>query len=152
MSVRESIVAALVTRMQGITVGGGYQTDFGSYVETWKSIPAQFESKLLNIRDTGDDPSTEFLNGPFNYQTHFLTIEIDLVAGDIGSSVETYLRKGITDVYSAMNSGAGDSLGVAGVIMSIPMGDVFDVTQEERRVAGARITLRVQYRTKLWEN
>jgi hypothetical protein len=152
MSVRSSIVAALETRMKTIKVSSGYATDFGNFVATWKSIPAQFESKLLNIRDTADDFSTEFLNGPFNYQTHFLTVEIDLIASDVGATVETYLRSGISDVYKAMGSGAGDTLGVSGVIMTDPISDLFEVSQEERRAAGARITLKIQYRTKKWEN
>lgn len=147
---RADIVAAIVTKLGTIATSGGYLTNIGAKASEWRTIPVGETDQFLTVRDTTDDLGQESLHGVYNEQIHALTVEVHVVASDQGANAASFIRKAISDIYKAV--GADDKFGLSYVMKTDPVKDDFEVTQEERKAAGAIITLTVQYRTTKWEN
>jgi len=147
---RADIVNAIVTKLGTIATSGGYLTNIGAKASEWRTVPVGESDLFLTIRDTTDELGQEFLRGVTNEQMHALTVEVHVVASDQGASAASFIRKAIADIYKAI--GADDKFGLSYVLKTDPVKDDFEVTQEERKAAGAIVTLSVQYRTTKWEN
>ncbi|MEW6511879.1 MAG: hypothetical protein AB1428_13085 [Bacteroidota bacterium] len=147
---RADIVAAIVTKLGTIATTADYLTNIGLKASEWRTIPVGETDQFLTIRDTTDDLGAESLHGVYNEQIHALTIEVHIVATDQGTNASVFIRKAIADIYKAV--GADDTFGLSYVMKTDPVKDEFDITQEERKAAGAVVTLAVQYRTTKWEN
>ena len=140
-SKRQQIVTAIDTRLKLITITNGYETNAGNNVYEWRSS-AMIESELpgLIYRDTQE---TEALS--IGYQVHTLTIEIEGYV--VGNAAPANLRKLIADVIKAIGV---DSLWSALAEDTRSVEETIQVEQEERRIAGTRIKIEVDYRTGIF--
>ena len=140
-SKRQQIVTAIDARLKTIRVVNGYETNAGNNVYEWRSS-AMIESELpgLIYRDTQE---TEALS--IGYQVHTLTIEIEGYV--VGNAAPANLRKLIADVIKAIGV---DSLWSALAEDTRSVEETIQVEQEERRIAGTRIKIEVDYRTGIF--
>lgn len=94
-SVRESIVASIITRLQTITTINGYETNLGSNVFDWKVIDVQ-ESDLpcVTVKDTSEDVEVRGRN-------HLCRLQIELEAKAAGVD-KSIPRKVLADVQKAI--------------------------------------------------
>ncbi len=140
-SKRQQIVMAIDARFKTIKTVNGYETNAGNNVYEWRSSP-MIESELpgLIYRDTQE---TEALS--IGYQVHTLTIEIEGYV--VGSAAPASLRKLIADVIKAIGT---DPLWGGLAEDTRPVEETIQVEQEERRIAGARIKIEVDYRTGIF--
>lgn len=97
---RQQIVDAIRTRLAGILVANGYNTDIGLHVFEWK-VTAFADSDLpaVTFRDT--DPKIRELTG--GMQEVSLPIEF-IVGAASGATTMQVIRAAIKDVLSAINS------------------------------------------------
>lgn len=142
---RDSIVDALVDRLEDISIANGYQTDF-EHVEAWKVTPWQ-DADLpgLTVKDLSDEPLNEVSRGTMNKILHGLLVRIELACS--GSTPVATIRKMIGDVMDAIRQ---DETFGGLAIQTSWLGDEIAVEQEERTVTGANIALRIDYRTDKW--
>ena len=94
-SVRESIVASIITRLATITTANGYETEIGSNVSDWKVTDAQ-ESDLpcITVKDPSEDVETRGGN-------HLCRLQIELEAKVAGVD-RAIPRKVLADVQKAI--------------------------------------------------
>ncbi len=145
MSKRTDIIAALEARLKTITIAHGYQTDIGSHVTTWrvsKFLPAELPA--LNIK-YAVDPDTidgEGMSGPKNVWNRSLPVGITMLAK--GTTTIADIEKMIGDVWKAISTDDGFS---GNAITVTPESEMIIEDQEERLIAGAIITFKIEYRT-----
>lgn len=97
-SKRQQIVNAIKTRLQGITVANGYQTDLGNAVYEWRLTPYQStELPCADVRDT-----TESVEATVEVHIHKTTMEVK-VLGSTGS-LPADIRKRLADVVKAVGT------------------------------------------------
>lgn len=141
---RQTIVDAIVTRLQLILVASGYYTNAGSNVFKWLvSGVDQSQLPALIVRDVQDDIDSQEFLGAADQWTRSLMVEIEALAGP-SSTTDTTVRQLVVDVYKALGGAttlSGNAIDIVGV------GDSMVVTQDGRQIAGAKITVRVIYRT-----
>ena len=105
---RNSIMSAVVTRMQGILISAGYYSNLGSNVFEWRPkvvteggasyVPTeQTELPALHIRDTADETERADLSGN---EDHTLAVEIEIAHEATATGVT--MRKHIEDVRKAI--------------------------------------------------
>ncbi len=95
-SIRQQIFAALITRLQTISVANNYQTALGANVHERRTTPWQ-ESELpgLDVREGDED-----VNLLGEYHIFTLAIEIEIMVA--GTASQTDIRKAIADVTQAV--------------------------------------------------
>jgi|GEM_PF-775425 len=148
-SVRQKIVDAVKTRFQSITVANGYETNLGNKVFVWRDTgAAPFEESELPAVVLFD-AKDEIVQQLSRIQHHKLLMVADVVTDDATQS--TQIRKLVADIYKAI--GVDIYWTVESVRLAFdtdPMQDEFDVRQEERVIASARVQFTIQYRTLSW--
>ncbi|MBI3582378.1 MAG: hypothetical protein HY096_00325 [Nitrospinae bacterium] len=142
---RQSIMAAVKTRLESITVANGYDFNLGSHVYEWRTatlndneIPGIVFRDVQNVKIEG---------GPIAYFRWGLNIEIDIITQG-GTSI-TDIRKMIGDVYKAIGTDHRWS-GLA-ILTEQPNMDEIQSEQQEKKIAGAVIRLQIIYDTLVWE-
>jgi hypothetical protein len=142
---REVIVGEIETALKTISVANGYHTALGSNVQAWLTRPfQQGELPSANIKDISDDTTETSLGADDTEtdaaaETHELTIEIDIEA-----STGAIARQAIMDVRKALRDNVSHDRDI------LPVGDVVDAEQDEHKVVGATMTVKVKYYTSLW--
>lgn len=147
MSVRQSIVTALDTRLKTILIANGYQTNLGNQVEAWRSRDLEKgEAYFLTYRDTTNPKTQEEV--AIGTHEHALTLELEaLVVG--GTSAATG-RKMISDLLKAL--GVDKTLG--GVVpygLSVDS-DELVVDKGTKTFSEVKVVVTAPYSTPLWEN
>lgn len=138
MNVRQSIMAALKTRLQTILTTGGYNTNLGTSVEEWRGYPTDIsDHPMLIIRDTEDRVTCD-------YAVHEHELDAELLIVSSGSTVVAEMRKMIADVYDCL--GADRSIG--GYITDvIYKGDTLEMLHEEQKLMAGLITITLRFQT-----
>lgn len=144
---RNTILAAIKTRLETINGAGGYYHDLSSGVYIWHS-PAFDEKQLpvANIRDETDEIVYEGMSGSENVHNHRLTAVISLIAAP-GSRAVTTIREMLIDIYKAINT---DLTWSGSAIHTELIGDEMMVDEEEKVLLGAEATIEITYRTDIW--
>lgn len=95
LSIRESIVASIITRLETILTANGYQTNLGNNIFDWKVIDVQ-EADLpcAIVKDTSEDVETKGGN-----HLHSLQIEVEAKSPGVDRAIP---RKIIADVQKAI--------------------------------------------------
>jgi hypothetical protein len=129
-------VNAVGARLQTISVVNGYHTALGAHVFQWLPRTADFsELPWASIRDMEDAISIR----DNKYHTHELAIDVDIASTSVDAT-----RQAIYDVYKSI--GVDPTLGGLAIDTRI-LGDQFEVDQKERKVAGAVVSIAVDFRT-----
>lgn len=137
-SIRQRIISSMDTRFKTILVTNGYQTDIGKHVFWWKKTPfAQADLPGMNCRDRRQTKS--FGAGIYD---NFLTVEIE--AGVSGMVSTEDLRKILADIEKAI--AIDETWGQLAGTTEIE-DDEMNLEEDEQRIAGARMILRVEYTT-----
>lgn len=138
---RQKIMDALSTRMATILTTGGYYTNIGAKVSTWRAKPyATAELPAINIRDLKE--TIEAREQPMAYHYRSLDVELQVVCNSATS--DTTVRQMITDVEKAI--GTDPTFGGL-AIDTEALGDEINVKQEENLISGATISIQILYRT-----
>ena len=141
---RQTIVDNLKTLLQTITVANGYYTALGSNVYLFRAIPMQAdELPAVVIFDKSNEIDSEGMNGSYNIWSHTLKVTLQIVCA--GSTVDTTVRKLITDIYKALGS---DNTLTETCTLIDAVSDTIEIEQESKLIAGASIELNIKYRTK----
>lgn len=96
---RQQIVDAIRTRLGGILVANGYNTDIGLHVFEWK-VRAFSESEIPGVTFRDTDPKIRELTG--GMQEISLPVEF-IVGAASGTSTMQVIRAAIEDVVAAIN-------------------------------------------------
>ncbi len=97
---RQAIVDAIRTRLAGILVSNGYNTDIGRHVFEWK-VRAFSDSELPGVAFRDTDPTIRELTG--GMQEVSLPVEF-IIGAASGATTMAVIRAAITDVLAAINS------------------------------------------------
>lgn len=146
---RQDILDVIESRMQGISVGGGYHTALGANISVWRT--AIFEASnlpALVIRDMGQSKDQEGESSPFSLDTWRLKIEIEII-GKAGSTTDILIRQMIADVYKAI--GVDDTWGGKAITSFLSDDDMILQDQQSRIVGGATIQFTILYRTNKYQ-
>jgi len=144
---RNDIMAAVVTRLQGILVASNYYSNLGSNVFEWRPkvvteggggyVPTeQDELPALHVRDTMDETTQLNLRGS---EEHALTLELE-IAHEAAATGAT-MRKQIEDVRKAI--GTDTTWG------GLALGTSQTVTTESIRIQADRTFFRTLMRVQV---
>jgi len=138
---RQQILSALITRLQGILVSGGYETDAGRNVFEWPDVELSDEDEMpaIVVRDT---------QGPVERNTnatdlHTLTVSMECLAK--GSAAPAEVRKVMGDVIKAI--GVDLTFGNLAEDSNLTSVSMLQVSHEDRRLGGGEVTVELQYTT-----
>ena len=142
---RQSIMNAVKTRLQSITVANGYDFNLGSNIYEWRTT-ALNDNELPGIvfRDT---QNIKIEGGPVAYFRWGLNVEVEIITQG-GTSI-TDIRKMLGDVYKAIKT--DDTWGGLAITTEQPNSDEIQSEQQERKITGAAIRLQIIYDAPLWE-
>lgn len=150
--VRQDIIDALKARLETIVAGATYHRDITT-VEVFRTIPLEPSGATASqlpaaiIRDLSNTVmGAQGVDSPYNVTDHLLRIEIEVIASE--GETDEEIREHIADIYKAI--GTDETFG--GVATKAdPVGDEMLITEEDRRIAGARMVITVEYRTRKWQ-
>ena len=146
---RQDILGAIKTRMNGISVAGGYHTAAGVNVFIWRT--ANLDQTILPalvIRDTGQAKDQEGESSPYSFDTWRMKVEIEVVC-ESGSTTDVLLRQIIADVYKAI--GVDDTWGGNAITSFLSDDEMVLQDQQAKIVGGATIKFEVLYRTRKYQ-
>ena len=140
----QSIISAVKTRMEGITVVGGYETNLGSNVilNPTKSIEPD-EVPALLITDKAPEKFAEELSGGNNVWKFDLPIKLEAIVSN-GTNTASDLRKCASDILKAIGVDerwSGLAIETTDYEMSL-----LDLEQEKQIAGGITITIHIHYR------
>lgn len=152
---RQDIIDAVKTRMQGILTGSGYHTNIGSHVITGRprlvgpdgsvgpSIVEASELPCVIIRDPVDTIKHSTLA---RKQEHVLDVELEIhVQG--GADSDADLRMAIADVYKAVGT---DPKWSNLATNTTPASDESTILQGDKIDAAALIRINIAFITGPW--
>ena len=144
---RNDIMAAVMTRLQGILVASNYYSNLGSNVFEWRPkvvteggggyVPTeQGELPALHVRDTLDETTQLNLRGS---EEHALTLEVE-IAHEAAATGAT-MRKQIEDVRKAIGTDTTWS--------GLALGTSQTITTESIRIQADRTFFRTLMRVQI---
>jgi len=149
---RQQIVAALLTRMQGIRTNNtyldsagnpvSYETDAGLNVQEWPAVEVSEDDEMpaIIVRD-GAEPLERGANAA---DVHFLSVGIECLAK--GTDAPTQVRKVMGDVLNAIRSDL--TWGGVAIDTNPITFDMGSVSQENRRLGGGVVSIVVEFVTR----
>jgi hypothetical protein len=135
ITVRQSIITALITRLKEILIVNGFQTDIGTTVYEWLDYAVN-ETVLpcINVKDTTDQIEITEVH----IQRRILTVTLQVIDDCTIDEMRAY----VGDIYSAMKD---QYFGQYDLIID---GDIIDKEHEENVFYGGLITMNLKYATK----
>lgn len=142
---RASLVNAIEARLKTIKKTGGYATDAGNHVFTWRKTPVTVKETpciLLydNAAESSDDADT--IGG----RLHNLTVTIIGMTSNKTSASQA--RSLLADIFKAVGTDNGSFGGAAN--WSDPVAHEINLETDGDVTAAAKVTLQVAYRTDRW--
>jgi hypothetical protein len=147
-SIRQQIVDALVTRLEGILVNKGYETDLGLNIFEWRTTDFQ-ESELPGCVVRDPDEETE-VKGQYHYNK--LNIEIEAKTKNSPVTALTTAResrKVIADITRAI--GTDPTFGGLAIMTDPVDNESLDMEQKDRQFGSILMKLNILYRTKMFQ-
>jgi hypothetical protein len=152
---RQKLVDAVKARMATILIANGFYTDIGKNVMEWRTAPIGDEDLgSCSVSDPEDVPIQESIKGGGTVQDRWLTVVISLPFAGGSSTSGATMRQAVADVYKAIGAVTpGFNLESWGglAMLTEDMGNTQVVRQEEHRLIGVDITIRIMYRTAKWQ-
>jgi len=146
MEKRQAIIDALIARLQTIRITNGYYTELGANVFAYRTTPIQDdELPAANVTD-GDESKGDQFTGNSPVLNRILDVSIDILLKEGDMSINA-ARRGIIDCEKAIGSDIYFG-GLAFYTDFISSNIVLD--QKTNVVAGAKLMIRVTYRTTKW--
>lgn len=139
---RQQIVAALLTRMQGILVANTFETNAGQHVFEWPAVPLdeeQGELPAIVVRD-GDCIVEREANMA---DVHHLQVDIECVGQ--GTEAAAEVRKIMGDVIEAISFDL--TFGGLAIDTNLTGHNMRQISQEDRKLGGGELTFLIEYRT-----
>ena len=137
-TIRQQIMAALKTRLDTISTANGYETDATVY-EWHVTDVSSDDLPVLDIRD-----SEQVTAAAVQEDEHTITGEITALAAGSASAAASAVRNLIGDTVKAI----GTDVTFGGLAQDTQIdGDVITIDHEDKRIAGATITVRIIYTT-----
>lgn len=147
-SIRQSIIDAVKTRLEGITIIGGYQTNIGQKVTEWQTYdPNDRELDCIMFRDPSakvTDPDEEDDN---TEAWHYKNLALQIFVLSSGAATPATLRKQIADVLKAVGV---DVTWSGHAIDTTLEGDETQIDQETKKIGASLVTLSIRYKTLKW--
>ena len=142
-SIRQQIMSALEARLKTIKKASGYKTNLGWNIAHWRVPPwAEADLPACTLRDTSAE------NIPLALKTFKNIISVELeIACTSGSTTITDAYDLIEDVYRAI--GTDQTFGGLALSAWLPSSEIV-VEQEDRIIAGVRITMTIEYIAARW--
>ena len=152
---RQLLLDAVKARLATIRTAAGYYTDIGATVSEWR-VTAFDEGELnaVTVRDPEDLPIAGTIQGMNAVMDRHLTVVIGLPFWGGSAEAAAVVRKAVADVYKAIGASDGIYPGEqwGGLAMQTEdLGNTLVVRQEDQKVVGVDITIRIQYRTTKWQ-
>jgi hypothetical protein len=151
-TIRQQILDTLKTKLQGISIAGGYQTNLGSSVHEWRSSPFMREELPALIWRDLDEPIEEHTRFSSRHQRS-LHIQVEIV-GEGATSPAQY-RKMLADVEKAIKAGQLEDgtwwAGTGGEGLALrtrPRMSRLVVEQESLKIAGGFYECFIDYVTR----
>ncbi len=145
-SLREQIFDAISTRLSGILIAGGYNTDIGLRAYKWRVTPfAETELPAHSISDPEDTIETKVS------RIHDHTLTVEVVALDkkpAAVSVDQHGRKMLADIWKAI--GVDRTFGGL-AFDSLPVADELVVEHSDNLRVGAKVKFNVRFRTLMFD-
>lgn len=139
---RQKIRDAIKTRLQGITVAGGYYTNLGTKVTVWKTNP--FAANKVDAIDIRDDPEEQEVDAEDeSLENRKLHVALKLIFK--APTPSEIVVQGITDVEKAIKV---DETWSGLAYRTIPDGNTMDVKQDEVTLGGATVNIIIEYQTE----
>jgi hypothetical protein len=142
VSVRTSLMAAVATRLQAVTVANGYATGIGSSWRSWQAAPPKWDAlPVLQAIDPTSAP------GPVAYgkRRHALEVQVQVLLPG-GTSLAT-LRAYAADLLAAVGT---DPTWGGLAVATQPTAVSLDPGESENVSDGVSLTLEIAYETALW--
>lgn len=142
-TIREQIIAAIITRFEGILKEGGYKSDLGANIHHFRN--SDFEPAELPALNIIDSKNTI---GPATTSQFDNVIDIELQI-KVASGETTYgdAYAIIEDVYKAI--AVDDTWGYL-ALDTLPVSDEIETKQAGKVISGIAITIQVQYQASKW--
>ncbi|NLT24650.1 MAG: hypothetical protein GXX82_16530 [Syntrophorhabdus sp.] len=142
-TIREQIIAAMITRFQGIKKASGYKSDLGNSVHHFRGSDYDVtELPALNVvdgrNDIGPATSTQFDN------MVDITLEIKVASGETTYKTAYDI---IEDVYRAI---AVDDTWGGLALDTLPGSDEIETEHAGKIISGITIKVQVQYEAGKW--
>lgn len=140
---RETIMAAVLTRFQGITVANGYNTNLGTYAALWDTATKMPEGQTLalSIEDRTERPE-QAKSG-----IHMHTIGVVCAFAAISSTPAVTARSIVADITNAIRT---DRTWGGVAFETIPGPNEFDVFHMDKLLVVGEVSFEIQYRTTSW--
>lgn len=148
VSIRQTIITALDTRLKAILISSGYITNLGQHIFEWRSVDLQ-ETDLPAIiyRDISSGEALPVtIMGANSLREYPLEVLIEIHGAD-GSTTPAQMRSMIADVIKAI--GTDPTFGGLAV-MTEYLGDETSVEQADKTMGSTTVRIRIIYRTKIW--
>jgi len=143
---RQQIIDYVKTALSAIEAGATYYRTITT-VDEHRAIPLEeTELPAVIVRDLADDIlAPEGMASTYNRNYHSLTLTLELVTND---ETMAEVRQHLADIYKAI--GTDHTLGGYAITCD-PVGDKIQVDQQEMKIQGAIITIKVLYQTRVWQ-
>lgn len=152
ISKRQRLVDAIVARFETVLTTGGYRTDAGQLVETFRSNPfTTDEMPAISVREgleqygkTGPDNQGQSVAGGGFFRR--LPFTVDLVIAE-GEADPVLARAALADAEEAIGK---DSRWGGLAIRTVPRGAAIVTDERGNWIGGARLEFEVHYTTDEW--
>ena len=139
-NIRQQIVDAIVARLKGISVAGGYGMDINGKVYDWKVTPlAPGALPAIEVRDTDAPMDVTDLSGSIK---HALTVQLVLL--ESGKTAPAKVRSGLADIAAILHTDRTFGGLVQGYF---PQSSAIDVQQDEDIMAAGQYNIILTYYT-----
>lgn len=151
-SIRQQIFTKIKTRFQSILISNDYNTNLGTYLETWRCQPYSEEelaehSPKGNLIDPDEETENVLMGHVNGTQQHTLKIIVRIVMSD-STDVDALAKKAIADVTKAIGVDTRfDGL----VIDTLPGKTSLDMEQKKKKIAAFDYEFSVKYRTRRFD-
>jgi|SRR6185436_758635 len=146
MELRQAIVDALIAKLKTIRTANGYYTELGANVFHYRSTTLQDEElPAVNVTD-GDEAKGDQFSGNPPELNRLLDVSIDILLKEADQGIKA-ARRGLIDCEKAI----GSDITFGGLAYYTDyVGS--NITQEQKTniVTGAKLMIRVTYRTTKW--
>jgi hypothetical protein len=138
--IRQSIMAAVETRLKTIKTTAGYSSNLGNNVFEWLDRDLDASELPGVVYKDRENPIESFTMGEY---TNKVNVEIEIRAQDTPKN----LRKMIEDVYKAI--GTDDRWG-GYALDTQPVSDEIDCSHEDKKIGIAKIRIVIEYDKTKW--
>lgn len=142
MSIRQSIIDAVRTRLGTIRTANGYGTDIGTNVLEWQTAPVPSgDLPAVSFRDADN----EVAEWTMRERDNRVAVVIEAFGRDVTPGT---VRQYAEDIYAAI---AVDETWGGLALVTDPVSDTIDLKTTEEGVGRATVRILIEYQTAKWD-